>query len=89
MLLVAIFTFGAAHLGATSHEALLGGTAALALGILFYVVRRDRDLVDLAARARWRERAVEGRGVPVSAWRAGARLPAWEKRSPLADADSS
>jgi hypothetical protein len=80
MALLAGLTGGAALLGATTHEAILAGTAALSLGLLGYVVRRDRDLVALARAARWRESAVEGRGLPLSAWRAGAPLGAWAAR---------
>ncbi|MGL6042595.1 MAG: hypothetical protein ACRC1J_01590 [Sandaracinobacteroides sp.] len=80
LLLVAIATAGASLLGSTSHEAVLAGSSALSLGILGYVVRRDRDLVALAASSRWRESAVEGRGMTLRQWRSGAPLKAWTAR---------
>ncbi len=66
---------------ATSElELLMLGMACLSVGILLYVMRRSRDLVTLARQDRWREQAVQGRGVSLSAWHGGARLPAWPER---------
>ena len=82
--LVVAATAGGAWLGQMSGgaggESLMGATAALGLGILFYVVRRDRDLSRFAAQARWRERAVEGKGVTLSDWKDGAALEPWPRR---------
>lgn len=80
LLLALLATAGAASLGADAHEALLGGSAVLSLGILVYVIRRDRDLVALSASARWREAAVEGRGLQLQDWRSGVPLAAWSAR---------
>ena len=86
--LVVAATAGGAWLGQASAgagaggESLMGATAALGLGILFYVVRRDRDLSRFAAQARWRERAVEGKGVTLSDWKDGAALEPWPRRRP-------
>ncbi|TPE60568.1 hypothetical protein FJQ54_11280 [Sandaracinobacter neustonicus] len=78
--LVLAFTAGGAWLGQGPGEALMGATAALGLGILFYVIRRDRDLNRLAAHARWRDRAVEGKGITLSEWKGGARMDPWPRR---------
>jgi hypothetical protein len=80
LLAVTLGTASAALLGSTTHEALLAGSAALSIGILAYVVRRDRDLVALASASRWREQAVEGRGLPLADWRRGAPLQPWPDR---------
>jgi hypothetical protein len=79
-LAVAAFALGAVFLGSTAHEALLAGSAALSLGILGYVIRRDRDLVALAGQVRWREEAVKGRGVSMREWHQGAKLEPWGVR---------
>jgi hypothetical protein len=78
--LVGLLTGTAAAVGATTHEALLAASSALSLGILGYVIRRDRDLVALAAEARLREDAVRGRGITLAQWRSGAPLAAWSAR---------
>ena len=71
--LVAVATGLAALTGNGTHESLMGASLALSLGILFYVIRRDRDLTALAGQERWRDEALEGRGIPIEAWRSGAR----------------
>lgn len=71
---------GQASGGGTGSESLMGAAAALGLGILFYVVRRDRDLSRLAAQARWRDRALAGKGVTLSDWKGGAVLEPWPRR---------
>ena len=80
MLLIAIGTGMATMIGRTSHEALMAGSLALSLGILAYVIRRDRDLTALAEQGQWREEALKGQGMPIPAWREGAPLDPWEVR---------
>ncbi len=89
IVLIALGTGLAAMLCDGTHEALMAGSMALSLGILFYVVRRDRDLTALAGQGRWREEALEGRGLPLEAWRNGATLDPWEARrgKPIGDQD--
>lgn len=78
--LVLLVTAGAALLAPAVHEALLAASAALSLGVLWYVIRRDRDLVRLAAESRWRDAALAGRGMQLSEWKQGAPLEAWSVR---------
>jgi hypothetical protein len=80
MAVIALATGLATMLGQGTHEALMAGSTALSFGILFYVIRRDRDLTALAGQGRWREDALEGRGLPLEAWRSGASLDPWEAR---------
>lgn len=80
MVLIALATGMAAMAGQGSHQALLAGSLALSLGLLAYVIRRDRDLTALAGVARWRVEALEGRGVSMPEWRDGASLDPWEVR---------
>jgi hypothetical protein len=89
MALIALTTGLAAMLGQGTHESLMAGSMALSFGILFYVIRRDRDLTALAGQGRWRDEALEGRGLPLEAWRGGARLDPWEARRgrPIGPAD--
>ena len=89
MLIVGSLTAGVAWLADTAHEALMSASLVLSLGILFYVIRRDRDLTRLAGAGRWREEAIEGRGLSLEDWREGAELEPWEsrRRSPQDAAD--
>lgn len=80
IVLVGAATAGAAFAGSNPHEALMAASAVLSLGILFYVFRRDRDVSALAGQDRWRDEAVEGRGLSLTDWQAGAELPPWESR---------
>lgn len=80
MLLIALGTGMAAMIGQGSHEALMAGILALSLGILAYVIRRDRDLTALAEEGQWRDQALKGQGLSVPAWRDGATLDPWEVR---------
>lgn len=80
MLMIAGVTAVVAWLGDSAHEALMSASLVLSLGILFYVIRRDRDLTRLAGAGRWREEALEGRGVSLEDWREGAELEPWEAR---------
>lgn len=80
IVLIAASTGLAAVLAEGTHEALLAASLVLSLGILFYVIRRDRDLTALAGFGRWREDAVAGRGLSIEAWQSGAELEPWENR---------
>jgi len=80
MFVVGAATAGAALAGRSPHEALMAASAALSLGILFYVVRRDRDMSAIAGQDRWRDEALEGRGLSLKEWQAGADLAPWESR---------
>ena len=77
---VAVATAGAAALGDTAEMAMMAALAALSLGILAYVIRRDRDFSRFAAHERWRERALDGKGVSLSDWKAGATPQPWPRR---------
>ncbi len=79
-LAVVAVSIGAAFAGGNAHQALMAGSAALSLGILFYVIRRDRDLTRLAGQVRWREEAVKGRGLSMQDWHDGAELEPWDAR---------
>jgi hypothetical protein len=80
LLLVGLASAAAALLAETAWGALEAAMIALSLGLLAFVIRRDRDLTRHARRGRWRERAVEGKGVSMTAWREGARLVPWGER---------
>ena len=71
---------GAAWLGSSPAESMMAALCALSLGILVYVIRRDRDLRRLAAQQRWRDRALAGKGVSLSDWRAGISPQPWPHR---------
>ena len=80
MALIALTTFGVAMVGSNVHQSLMAGSMALSLGILFYVIRRDRDLTALAGQGRWRDEALEGRGLTLEDWQRGAELAPWDAR---------
>jgi hypothetical protein len=80
ILAVGTLTGVAALLADGAHDALMSASLVLSLGILFYVIRRDRDLTRLAGVGRWREDAVEGQGLTLEDWRRGADLEPWETR---------
>ncbi len=73
-----------ALLGRTTHEALLLGMLASSAAILIFLHRRGRDLGALARADDWRAEAVKGRGISLSAWRAGDALPGWADRRDVA-----
>lgn len=74
----------AARLGGDSHEALLFALLASAAGIVVFLHRRSRDLRALTLADDWRAEAVAGRGLSLSAWRAGEALPGWAERRDIA-----
>lgn len=80
MVLIALVTGGAAMAGADAHQSLMAGSMALSQGVLFYVIRRDRDLTALAGQGRWRDAALEGRGLKLEDWQRGAKLASWDAR---------
>jgi hypothetical protein len=80
ILLVAGAAAGAAWLGRSPAESMMAALCALSLGILAYVIRRDRDLRRLAVQRRWRDRALAGKGVSLSDWRAGITPLPWPRR---------
>lgn len=89
MLAVGALTGVAAWFADGAHDALMSASLVLSLGILFYVIRRDRDFTRLAGVGRWREEALEGRGLSLEDWRSGAELEPWEarRRAPAERAD--
>jgi hypothetical protein len=80
IVLIGAATGSAAHLAEGAHEALLAASLALSIGILVYVIRRDRDLTALAGVGRWREAALDGRGLTLEEWQGGTDLAPWEQR---------
>jgi hypothetical protein len=80
IVLVAGGSAGAAWLGSSPAESMMAALCALSLGILVYVIRRDRDLRRLAAHQSWRDRALAGKGVSLSDWRAGISPQPWPHR---------
>ncbi len=89
IVLIGALTGVAAWLAKDSHQSLMAASLALSLGILVYVIRRDRDLTALAGVGRWRDEALEGRGLTLVDWRDGAELEPWEsrRRNPVDHAD--
>lgn len=65
---------------APSEGRLAAAMGALGIGILLFVLRRSSDFDELARRARRRERELEGRGLSLSEWHAGASLEPWQTR---------
>lgn len=88
-ILVMLATVAAAYLGHTTGESMMGATAALSLGVLFYVIRRDRDLSRFARHERWRDLALEGKGVTLAQWKAGLPLEPWPRRETGPDRDQA
>lgn len=80
VVLIGAATGAAAHLAEGTHEALLAASLALSIGILVYVIRRDRDLSVLAGVGRWRDAALEGQGISLQEWKDGAALAPWKQR---------
>ncbi len=78
--LLLLFAATSASLGTTPYQRLLAGTAAISIGIFLFILRRGADLERLARHDRWREKAVEGRGMPLESWRNGDVMEAWEER---------
>ena len=60
--------------------ALLGTLAIGGLGLALFLARRGRDLRQLASADDWRAQALEGRGLSLAEWHAGAELPNWTER---------
>lgn len=80
LLVLLLATAAASRLGETAYDHMLAATAMLSVAVLVFVFRRGRDLEQLALARRWREEAVEGRGISISRWRAGESLEGWEAR---------
>ncbi|WP_448584989.1 hypothetical protein [Thermaurantiacus sp.] len=64
-------------------DALLAALAAAGAAIVIFLARRSNDLATYAREARARNRALEGHGVPLAAWHAGAPLGPWMERQPV------
>lgn len=82
LVLAGMAATGAVMMGHDVSESVLAGTSALLLAVLWFVWRRSRDLSKVAAHDRWRENAVEGRGLTISQWKTGEKLASWEERRP-------
>lgn len=80
ILIIGTLTGVAAWLSDGAHQALMAASLVLSLGILAYVIRRDRDFTELAGVGRWREQALEGHGLSLEDWRSGAELEPWKDR---------
>lgn len=65
---------------ADPHEAILVALVVAAVGIVWFVARREADMARRAAADRWRIEAVEGRGVSLAEWHSGAALAPWGAR---------
>jgi hypothetical protein len=57
---------------ADPYEALLVALVLGSIGIVWFVARRERDMARRSAEDQWREAALDGRGVSLAAWHAGA-----------------
>jgi hypothetical protein len=69
-----------AALAPDGHAALLSSVAAIGVGILVFVVRRNADLAQvLEARAAARA-ALAGKGLSLADWHGGVALPPWPER---------
>lgn len=65
---------------ASAHDSLLVGIAAVAIGILFFMVRRSRDLQLFVQAARRDARRLSGGGISLQEWHGGAPLRPWSER---------
>lgn len=79
-LAVVLTAFAVSQPVANPHDSLLVGIAAVALGILFFVVRRNRDLEAFVAAGRHRQQALEGGGISLAQWHGGKPLLPWQQR---------
>lgn len=61
-------------------DRLLAGIAAAGAALVVFLARRDQDLAAAAEAARAARHAMDGRGISLSEWHAGAELPAWAAR---------
>jgi hypothetical protein len=84
VLLLLALIGGVALATGDAQQALLNAVLASAAGIMLFLYRRNRDLSALARADDWRADAVEGRGLSLSAWIAGERLPVWKDRRDIA-----
>jgi len=89
IVLIGASTGLAAFLAGDPHQSLMAGSLILSLGILVYVIRRARALTARAGGGRWRDEALEGRGLTLEDWSSGAELEPWESRksNPVEQAD--
>jgi hypothetical protein len=78
--LVMLLVAGTMLLVPDPHEALLAALVVAATGIIWFLARRERDMARRAAAGRWRADALNGRGVSLAEWHAGAALPARNTR---------
>jgi uncharacterized membrane protein len=77
---IAAVAFAVSQPVANPHDSLAVGIAAVALGMLLFVVRRGRDLAQFADAVRQRERALDGAGISLADWHGGQPLPPWSER---------
>ncbi len=60
---------------AEPYEALLVALVIGSVAIVWFVARRERDMARRSESTSWRAEALEGRGVSLAAWHAGASPP--------------
>ena len=78
--LVALAAFAISQPVAEPHASLLVGIAAISVGILFFMVRRSRDMAHFVEAARSDARRLSGSGISVAEWHKGTPLAPWAQR---------
>lgn len=78
--LVALAAFAVSQPVAEPHASLLVGIAAVSVGILFFMVRRSRDIAHFVEGARSDAQRLSGGGISVAEWHKGAPLAPWAER---------
>lgn len=65
----------------TAEAQLSAGILAVSAAMLFFVIRRSRDIALMREALRAGDARFEGRGISVGAWHRGEPLPAWAVRN--------
>jgi hypothetical protein len=73
---------------ANPHDSLLVATAAVSLGLFWFVVRRNNYVAALAREDMRRREALTGRGLRIADWHRGVALSPWEVRARASGSDS-
>lgn len=79
--LLALAVAAVPFLFASTLDALVATLGAGGGAVVLYMARRGNDLERFAREVRARNAGLAERGIPLSAWHAGAPLPPWEERS--------
>ncbi len=79
---IALAAFAVTQPVANPHDSLLLGIATVGLGMMLFIVRRNRDFAHFVQAVRQRERALDGSGISLAEWHQGKPLRPWQERQP-------